>query len=68
MLQATCPVEGCGYVAFGDDRREVLKDLYWHMTEMHGKDRVPEERLVIREPSLVRRGQSIYRDSMMGIP
>jgi predicted small metal-binding protein len=42
-LKAVCPVEECGYIAFGDNENEVKRDLRYHLMEIHGINRIPTD-------------------------
>ena len=48
-LRAVCPVEECGYIAFGDDEKEVLKDLRYHLMESHHINHIPEGVRIIED-------------------
>lgn len=41
-LRAVCPQGDCGYIAFGDDEREVRRDLLYHLMDCHGVNYVPD--------------------------
>jgi predicted small metal-binding protein len=42
-MKAMCPVDGCEYIAFGDDDKELKKDLRYHLMDIHHINRVPEK-------------------------
>lgn len=41
-LRSVCPQGDCGYIAFGDDEKEVRRDLLYHLMDCHGINRIPE--------------------------
>jgi predicted small metal-binding protein len=41
-LRAVCPIEGCEYVAFGDDEKQLKKDLRYHLMDIHHCNQIPE--------------------------
>jgi hypothetical protein len=42
-LRLVCPQGDCGYIAYGDDEKEVRRDLQYHLMDIHGINRIPEE-------------------------
>jgi predicted small metal-binding protein len=42
-LRAVCPEDDCEYIAFGDDMKEVKRDLLYHLMDNHGINRIPDE-------------------------
>jgi len=35
-------MEGCDYIAFGDDEKELKKDLRYHLMDIHGCNYIPD--------------------------
>lgn len=48
-MKAVCPRDGCDYIAYGDDERELRKDLRYHIISIHNSDELPEKLQMIEE-------------------
>ncbi|GEM_PF-4285944 len=48
-MRAVCPRDGCEYIAYGDDERELRKDLRYHVLSIHNSDELPEELDILEE-------------------
>jgi predicted small metal-binding protein len=42
-MRAVCPRDGCEYIAYGDDEKELRKDLRYHNISIHNSDQLPDE-------------------------
>lgn len=42
-MRAICPRDGCDYIAYGDDEKEVRKDLRYHIMSIHNSADLPEK-------------------------
>ncbi|MBI0583860.1 MAG: hypothetical protein ISF22_06485 [Methanomassiliicoccus sp.] len=49
-MRAICPREDCEYIAFGDDEKEVRKDLRYHIMSIHNSDEMPKRLKILEEP------------------
>lgn len=46
-LRAECPKVGCEYIAFGDDEKQLRRDLLYHLMESHGINYIPDETVIV---------------------
>ena len=42
-LKVVCPQDGCDYIAYGDDEKQVKRDLLYHLLDRHDMNYIPEE-------------------------
>jgi predicted small metal-binding protein len=42
-MRAVCPRDGCEYIAYGDDQKELRKDLRGHLMSIHNCSELPEK-------------------------
>lgn len=48
-MKTVCPRDGCDYIAYGDDEKELKKDLRYHIMSIHNSDEIPEKLKIIKE-------------------
>lgn len=48
-MRAVCPRDGCEYIAYGDDERELRKDLRYHTMSIHNSNELPEKLEILEE-------------------
>ncbi|MDW5564190.1 MAG: hypothetical protein SA339_13325 [Methanomassiliicoccus sp.] len=48
-MKAICPRDGCEYIAYGDDERELRKDLRYHIMNIHNSNEMPEKLDILEE-------------------
>jgi predicted small metal-binding protein len=52
-LRAECPKDGCEYIAFGDDEKQLKRDLLYHLMDCHGVNYIPDETVILEDISKV---------------
>jgi len=50
-MRAVCPREGCEYIAYGDDEKELRKDMRYHIMSIHNSDALPDKLELLKEKS-----------------
>lgn len=50
-MRAVCPREGCEYIAYGDDEKELRKDMRYHIMSIHNSDMLPDKLELLKERS-----------------
>lgn len=48
-MKAMCPRDGCEYIAYGDDEKELKKDLRYHIMCIHNSNELPERLEILEE-------------------
>jgi predicted small metal-binding protein len=41
-MRAICPRDGCEYIAYGDDEKELRRDLRYHIMSIHNSHEMPD--------------------------
>jgi predicted small metal-binding protein len=48
-MRTVCPREGCEYIAFGDNEKELRRDLRYHLMSIHNCHDLPDRLEVLED-------------------